>query len=229
MHICVVKFIDLAFRLGVVFAIFGFLWGILNLILTLIRGGRTKSVVEEYLLKMVQYFFLVNVTFLFCVQKEDATILLPNELILAALILILYFTGKLQNRQSRSAFFQMAGNNIPQIGTQFNLRAEIIVITLAILCFVGFAFFPAYAQNPISNWFYESILNIVDTPVFGFIFKVIGFFVLLSIIFKLLNGFSYMISGAPLISVNRQFQAGKNPDDKKKDDEDKFDDFEEVE
>ena len=226
LQICVVKFIDLAFHLGVVFAIFGFLWGILNLGLTLLRGGKTKSVLEEYSLKMVQYFFLVNVTFLFCVQKEDATILLPNELVLAGLILILYFTGKLQNRQSRSAFFQMAGNNLPQMGTQFNLKAEIIVITLSILFFTGFVFFPTYAQNPISNWFFESILNIENTPVFGFIFKVIGFFVLLSILFKLINGFSYMLSGAPLISVNRRFESR---DPNKKDDNDKFDDFEEVE
>lgn len=225
MQICVVKFIDLAFRLGVVFAIFGFLWGILNLVLTLLRGGRTKSTVEEYSLKMIQYFFLVDVTFLFCVQKEDATVLLPNELILAGLILILYFTGKLQNRQSRSALFQMAGNNLPQFGSQFNLRAEIIVITLSILFFTGFVFFPVYAQNPVSNWFYESILNIEDTPVFGFIFKVIGFFVLMGILVKLVNGFSFMFSGAPLISVNRQFQQGG---DSKKKDDDKFDDFEEI-
>lgn len=225
MQICVVKFIDLAFHLGVVFAIFGFLWGILNLILTLLRGGRTKSVLEEYILKMVQYFFLVNVTFLFCVQKEDGTTLLPNELILAGLILILYFTGKLQNRQSRSALFKMAGNNIPQMTSLFNLRAEIIVITLSILFFTAFVFFPAYAQNPISTWFYESILNIEDTPVFGFIFKVIGFFVLLGILVKLLNGFSYMLSGAPLISVNRQFQSGNGKDK----DDNKFDDFEEIE
>lgn len=220
------KFIDLAFHLGVVFAIFGFLWGILNLILTLFRGGRTKSVLEEYALKMVQYYLLVNVTFLFCVREEDASILMPNELILAGLILILYFTGKLQNRQSRSTFFQVTGNNIPQMKSQFNLRAEIIVITLAILFFAAFVFFPEYAQNPISQWFYSSILNIEDTPVFGFIFKVIGFFVLLGIIFKLINGFSYMLSGAPLIAVNRQFQTR---DRDKKDDEDKFDDFEEVE
>lgn len=216
------KFIDLAFRLGVVFAIFGFIWGILNMLLTLLRGGRTKTVFEEYLLKSVQYFFLVNVTFLFCVQKEDSSILMPNELILAGLILILYFTGKLQNRQNRSAIFKMAGNQMPAISTVFNVKAEIVVITFSILFFTAFVFFPDYAQNPISIWFYDSILDIESTPIFGFIFKIIGFFVLLSILFKLLNGFSYLLSGAPLIKVNRQFQS------RKKNDDNKFDDFEEI-
>ncbi len=216
------KFIDLAFRLGVVFAIFGFIWGTLSLLLTLARGGRTKTVLEEYLLKSVQYFFLVNVTFLFCVQKEDSSILMPNELILAGLILIIYFTGKLQNRQNRSAIFKMAGNPMPAISTMFNVKAEIIVITFSILFFTAFVFFPDYAQNPISLWFYNSILDIESTPIFGFMFKVIGFFVLTSILFKLLNGFSYLLSGAPLVKVNRQFQS------RNKNDDNKFDDFEEL-
>jgi hypothetical protein len=217
-----VKFIDLAFRLGVVFAIFGFIWGTLSLLLTLARGGRTKTVLEEYLLKSVQYFFLVNVTFLFCVQKEDSSILMPNELILAGLILIIYFTGKLQNRQNRSAIFKMAGNPMPAISTMFNVKAEIIVITFSILFFTAFVFFPDYAQNPISLWFYNSIWDIESTPIFGFMFKVIGFFVLTSILFKLLNGFSYLLSGAPLVKVNRQFQS------RNKNDDNKFDDFEEI-
>ncbi len=216
------KFIDLAFRLGVVFAIFGFIWGTLSLLLTLARGGRTKTVLEEYLLKSVQYFFLVNVTFLFCVQKEDSSILMPNELILAGLILIIYFTGKLQNRQNRSAIFKMAGNPMPAISTMFNVKAEIIVITFSILFFTAFVFFPDYAQNPISLWFYNSILDIESTLIFGFMFKVIGFFVLTSILFKLLNGFSYLLSGAPLVKVNRQFQS------RNKNDDNKFDDFEEL-
>lgn len=196
------------------------------MILTLLRGARPKTIGEEYMLKMVQYFFLVDVTFLFCVAKEDENVLMLNKLILSALILIIYFTGKLQNRQSRSNFFQMAGSPIPQLKPVFNLRAEIAVITVSILIFTAFIFYPAYAQNPVSTWFYESIIDIEETPVFGFIFKVIGFFVLMSIIVKLVNGFSYMLTGAPMISVNRQFQQG-GPGQKKEED-DHFDDFEEM-
>lgn len=218
------KFLDLAFRLGVVFAIFGFLWGILNFFLKLLRAGRQKTVVDEYVLKFFQYFFLVNVTFLFCVQKNNASILMPQELILAGLILILYFTGKLQNNQNRFMLFQMSGTNLPQFQSLFNLRGEIIVITLSMAYFVALIFFPEYASNPISNWFYESILDIETTPVFGFIFKVIGFFVLLGILSKLANGLTFLITGAPLITVNRQFKRTDKDENK----EDKFDDFEEL-
>ena len=160
-------------------------------------------------------------------EKEDENVLLLNKLILSALILIIYFTGKLQNRQSKSTFFQVTGSPFPQLKPVFNLKAEIAVITASILIFTAFMFYPAYAQNPISRWFYESILDIENTPVFGFIFKIIGFFVLMSIIVKLVNGFSFMLSGAPLISVNRQFQ--QDGSDRRKKEDDKFDDFEEME
>lgn len=218
------KFLDLAFRLGVVFAIFGFLWGILNFFLRLLRAGAPKTIVEEYVLKFFQYFFLVNVTFLFCVQKNDASILMPQELILAGLILILYFTGKLQNSQNRLMLFQLSGTSMPPFKSLFNLRGEIIVITLTMIYFVALLFYPAYASNPISNWFYESILDIETTPVFGFIFKIIGFFVLLGILSKLVNGLAFLITGAPLITVNRQFKRTSKDENK----EDRFDDFEEL-
>lgn len=220
LHFCPVKFLDLAFRLGVVFAIFGFLWGIFNLIFSLLRMGRKKTLGEHYLLKFIQYFFLVDVTFLFCIESETSSLLLLNELVVAGLILILYFVGKLQNQQLRSSFFQLRAAGLPPMPQLFNQRAEIIVISLAIGTFVAFIFFPDYARNPISNWFYTSILDIEDTPVFGFIFKVIGFFVLLGISIKLVNGFTYLLSGAPAFQV-------KPPNSNRKK-EDDFDDFEEI-
>jgi hypothetical protein len=216
-----VKFIDLAFRLGVVFAIFGFIWGIFKLIVYLITNGKRTSITEEYIIKFIQYFFLVDVTFLFCVQKEDSEILMLNELILSGLILLIYFVGKLQNKQNQISLFKGAGGNFKLFKPTFNLKAEILIITLSLLLFVGFIFFPSYAQNPISFWFYDSILNIESTPIFGFIFKVIGFFVLLSILFKMISGILYILSGRPLLSVQTHFhEKGSSKDD--------FDDFEEL-
>lgn len=219
------KYLELAFHLGVVFAIFGFLWGIVNLLLSLFRMGRKKTIGETYLLKFVQYFFLVDVTFLFCVESETANFVMLNELVAAALILIIYFSGKLQNKQRQNQFFQMTSmNGMPKnlFEQTFNLRAEIVVIVASMAIFSLFFIEPSWARNPVSVWFYESILDIEDTPVFGFIFKVIGFFVLLSMLVKLANGFSYLLSGGPLVSVESRM----NMRNKKKDDD--FDDFEEL-
>jgi hypothetical protein len=80
----------------------------------------------------------------------------------------------LQNQQNKLAMFQMmgAGMKSPKQST-FNFRVEVGVIVLAIGVFSLFMFFPAAAKNPISIWFHDSIINIEDTPIFGFIFKAI--------------------------------------------------------
>lgn len=210
------------FRLGVVFAIFGFIWGIFELGLKLLSGGRTRTISEVYFIKAIKYLFLVDVTFLFCL--DDAQNLISTfNIVIAGLVLLTYFVGKLQNQQNKMAMFQMMGAGMTPKQTTFNLRVEIGVIVLAIGVFSLFIFFPDVAKNPISIWFHESIINIEDTPIIGFIFKVIGFFFLVSMIFKMLNGFNYLISGKPFVQASSSFQSfTKN----KKDDE--FDDYEEM-
>jgi len=211
------------FRLGVVFAIFGFIWGIFELGLNLLSGGRTHTISEVYFIKAFKYLFLVDVTFLFCL--DDAQNLISTfNIVIAGLVLLTYFVGKLQNQQNKMAMFQMMGAGMTPKQTTFNLRVEVGVIVLAIGVFSLFIFYPDIAKNPISIWFHESIINIEDTPVFGFIFKVIGFFFLVSMIFKMLNGFNYLISGKPFVQASSSFQSFSN---KKK--EDDFDDYEELE
>ena len=203
-------------------AIFGFIWGIFELGLNLLSGGRTRTISEIYFIKAIKYLFLVDVTFLFCL--DDAQNLISTfNIVIAGLVLLTYFVGKLQNQQNKMAMFQMMGAGITPKQTTFNMRVEIGVIVLAIGVFSLFIFYPDIAKNPISIWFHESIINIEDTPVFGFIFKVIGFFFLVSMIFKMLNGFNYLISGKPFVQASSSFQSfTKN----KKDDE--FDDYEEL-
>lgn len=213
------KFIEIAFRLGVIFAIFGFIWGFFQLLLNLIRGLRPKILIEEYSLKFVQYFFLVDVTFLFCINTQDDSQLLINELILSASILVLYFVGKLQNKQQRNTILKVSGTRISNLMPLFNLKAEIAAIIFGIIVFTFFSFYPIYANNPISNWFFESIKSIEATPIFGFIFKIIGFFVLLGILMKIVNGITFLISGRPIASIQSEFHSGKKDD---------FDDFEEI-
>jgi hypothetical protein len=88
-----------------------------------------------------------------------------------------------------------------------------------VLVFIGFWFFPDFAANPVSIWFHESIVDIEDTPIFGFIFQVVGFFFLLSLIFKMSGAFGYLLSGQALRDIK------KKPSSKSKDD---FDQFTEV-
>jgi len=184
----------------------------------MISAGRKRTLGEVYFIKAIKYVFLADVTFLFCIDSSNSSMFGVNQVIFAGIILLTYFIGKLQKSQNRSLFFKIAGANLPQRQTSFNLRAETAVIILALGVFVTFWFYPQFASNPISKWFHGSIINIEDTPVFGFIFKVIGFFFLLSLIFKMVNAFTFLLAGG---------KVGNQPPTNN-DNSDKFDDFEEL-
>lgn len=216
------ELLNFIFRLGVVFAIFGFLFGLFELGLTMLRAGRQKTIAEEYVIKGVKYLFLVDVTFLSCLDISGENVSMYH-LTVTTLTLLTYFVGKLQNKQQQQAMFQMMGNNLMNPFSNFNFKAEIAVIGLSIGLFVLLVFMPELASNPASNWFHESILKIEDTPVFGWIFKLIGFFFLISMLVKMFNAFGYLISGGPFVQMSSGFQKGKK--DKR---EDEFDDFEEL-
>lgn len=219
--IYILEILNIIFRLGVVFAIFGFIWGFFQLIYMLLRGRNTQNIGEAYLVKAIKYFFLVDVTFLFTMDSNEINV---NQLIITCLVLVAYFVGKLQNQQKKMMMFQMVSNGMRQDLNKFNLKAEIGVIVFAVLFFVGFIFFPEYAKNPLSIWFHQNILDIEKAAILGFIFKVIGFFFLVNIIMKMINAFTLLLSGATIVqsSASTTFQ-NENP---KKEDE--FDDYEEL-
>lgn len=214
------KLFEFIFTLGVVFAVFGFIWGLIELGITVLSAGRQRQLPEIYILKAVKYFFLVDVTFLVCANGKFENFNPTSQLVFGSVVLLMYFFGKLQNGKNRQMMFNAFANGRNMMPTKFNLKAEIGVISFAILVFGLFWVFPQYASNPISLWFDESISNIIDTPIFGFIFKVIGFFFLINIIFKMVNAFFFLISG-------KAFQRGNNQnrDDNRTD----FDSWEEVE
>jgi hypothetical protein len=212
--------LNLIFRLGVLFAIYGFLWFFIELGLTFLRAGRQKTIGENYIIKSVKYLFLVNVTFLFCLDLNKNDVSFYNAMP-SAIVLVTYFIGKLQQQQQRLQLFGQLNTQIPQTN-DFNLKTEIILIVAAIALFVGFLFFPQYASNNIANWFKSSILDIESTVIIGFVFKVIGFFFLLGMIMKMINAINYIISGKPVVDIKTNFQSNS------KKDEDKFDDFEEI-
>ncbi len=212
--------LNLIFRLGVLFAIYGFLWFFIELGLTFLRAGRQKTIGENYLIKSVKYLFLVNVTFLFCLDLNKNDVSFYNVMP-SAIVLVTYFIGKLQQQQQRLQLFGQLNAQIPQTN-DFNLKTEIILIVASIALFIGFLFFPQYASNNIANWFKSSILDIESTVIIGFVFKVIGFFFLLGMIMKMINAINYIISGKPVVDIKTNFNSKSNKD------EDKFDDFEEI-
>lgn len=213
------------FNIGVILAVYNFLWWLIKLGIKLLRGSGQKQLFEIYLIKALQYTFLADVLFLFSIHQEKGQIEL-NSLLISGLILLIYFVGKIQKKQQRQSFFSLRGqSNIPGMSDfmekfkpKFDLRYEAIVVVLAIGLFIGFYFMPNLASNTIANWFLDNILGIMDAPVFGFIFKIIGFFFMLSVIFKIIGGFTNIITGG-----RHSSNIGNNNDE-----DDDFDEFTEV-
>ena len=213
--------LDFVFRLGVLFAIYGFLWGIIEIGLWILSSGRIRSKGLSYFIKAIKYFFLADVTFLFCLDAESSNMVEINRVIFAGIILLTYFIGKLQQNQNRSMLFKFAGRGLPVQQNNFNMQMEVLVIAISLVIFSSFWFFPEFSLNPISLWFKESIVNIEDTPVFGFIFKIIGFFFLVSLLFKMASAFTFLLSGG------KGPTAPMDPTGTSRND-DSFDDFEEI-
>ncbi len=211
------EFLNFIFRIGVVFAIFGFIWGFIQLGYSLLRG-KNNNIGETYLIKTLKYFFLVDVIFLFGYESLELNI---NQLLIIALILLTYFIGKLQNQQEKKQLFKVVASGLPIPEKHFNIKAEIAVIIISVIIFITFIFYPQYAENKISVWFHDSIIDIETTPIFGFIFKIIGFIFIVTLFMKLLTSINMMISGKKTV-----LEQSNNTDQKRKDDD--FDDFVEI-
>mgnify|MGYP006085525227 FL=1 len=204
--------LKLTFQLGVFFAIYSFIWFFIDLGIKILTSGSAKGLIQTYLLKGIKYLFLVNVIFLFSIAENEVSIE-DGSMVPVVMILILYFIGRFQKTQSKNALFSRMG--IQSNVIQFNSKYEIILISISILAFVGLIIEPSFAQNPVSLWFKESIIDIESTAIIGFVFKVIGLFFLLGILSKTVNTFKFILS---------KFTRKDNETQ-----QDQFDDFEEVE
>lgn len=218
----ILELINLIFRLGVLFAIYGFLWFFIDMGLKILLGSRKRSLGEVYVIKTIKYLFLVNVTFLFCLQQLNEPEYHVNYMHVAPsfVVLMVYFLGKLQQNEQRiqlMSSFTQGMKDVP-----FNRRWEISLIVLSALTFVGLVSYPQFSENAIAKWFQRSIIDIEETVIIGFIFKIIGFFFLIGLFFKMLNALNFIVSGKPMVNVRTGFGS------KKASNEDSFDDYEEI-
>jgi hypothetical protein len=218
------QIIELIFKIGVLLAIYGFIWFFINLLISLLSGGRKKSIGEVYFSKGVKSVFLVNVLFLYGMDSSQNGIDWFN-MIISGLILLLYFIGQMQKDQQQAAMMDRFSGMLSVVSkTRFNRKAEIIVVSVAFVVYASLFFFPEFAKNPIALWFYEQVTGLEKTPIIGFIFKLIGFFFLLGILLKITNGIMFLISGKPFMNVSGSFKAGNS----RKENDDEFDNYEEV-
>lgn len=185
-------FLSLVFRLGVILAIFSFIWALIQFGIAVLQAGRQVPYAVSLGLKIVQYFLLADVVVMFCYSSQQT---LNESLIFSGLILLIYFLGKINAAQNRFMMVQVQGPFATAKPQKLNLRLEMIPLVAGIASFVFFALKPEFAENPAAAWFYSNIAGIEKAPVFGFIFKIVGFFFSITILLRLINAFMLILTG----------------------------------
>lgn len=218
------EFISLIFRLGVILAIFSFIWGILKFGFVLLRGGVPMSYPLNLAFKTVQYLLIADVAIIFCQANPNETLATS---ITTGLILLMYFIGKVQKMQFKTMMsIQIQGRNLTEtIKPKMGLEFGIVALAMAVFGFLLWK--PEFAENAISTWFYKNIVDIENTPIFGFIFKVVGFFFTIGMLLRMFNALSIIFSGRAF--GRNQDNSGQDQNRNNNRQDNHFDDYEEVE
>jgi len=223
------------FLLGINFSIFGFIWGLMMIVVRMFQAqGQPRNQSLDYALRIVKYFLLVSVTanFITVVQGTNADSLTGNtNIIVGTIVLALYLLGKLQNR----AVMQQLGQHpmFARFANSIDPKVEIYLLIGSVAYFVACLLYPQMVNNGLVNWFTESILNIYDTPIIGWIFKIIAAFFLINIIMRAANVIGRLVNGQSLTSpgIKTNFKQHQNPFSQDQDNSsinDGFTDYEDV-
>ena len=175
----ILKFI---FYLGIIYAIFGLLWSIINFLFKSMRGNPSK--VETVLLQGLGYYFLASltVTYLlnpFNISNHDAGSYAFR--VLGGIVLYFYLLSKLNKKKNSVALF---GNQSASSMTKLDKRIEVILIVVTLLFYLITLLYPAIGNHTVNNWFYTKIQLIYDTILLNFIFGIIGIVFLIRILFQ---------------------------------------------
>ena len=231
----VLKFI---FVLGINFSIFGFIWGIFMFIIRSLQDPsqqRKESV--TYVFRIVKYFMLVSVTANYVTVYQTGKADSPVDtmhIIVGSLVLGLYLLGKLQNRAAMNQFAQnpMFSRFMPIV----DVKMERFLLIGALFYFVACLLYPQMVDNKLFNWFTASIISIYETPVIGWIFSIIAFFFLITILMRaanvlgrLLNGQSITGGGSTVGGSFNYHESGTHFEQHDSDeDDDGFTDYEDI-
>lgn len=230
----ILKFI---FVLGINFSIFGFIWGIFMFLIRSFQDPqqqRKESV--TYVFRILKYFMLVSVTANYItIYQTGAPGLQVDTLhmVVGALVLGLYLLGKLQNRAAMNQFAQnpMFAKFMPVVDP----KMERFLLIGSMVYFVFCLLFPNMVDNPLFNWFTESITSIYETPVIGWVFSIIAFFFLITIIMRAANVLGRLLNGQSITDGPTgggsftYHQSGTQFEEyESREDEDGFTDYEDV-
>lgn len=218
------EILNFIFGLGVAFSIFAFLWGVIMLAVNFLRGlvtdleqGSRVRQIQDYAFRIIKYFLLVSVTANYMIKYQNGFDGANGDagwtnFVLGVIVLGLYLMGKLQKRAMLNMLSRhpIAG----KFAISIDPKVERYLLSGSLVYFIFCIQYPAMVDNGVVKWFTESIVSIYTTPVFGWIFAIIGFFVLVNIIFRGARVIGSLLTGQPINPSGPDMdfgQSGSNP------------------
>ncbi len=214
------EILETIYRVGVILAIFSFIWGIIKIGMLLLTGGQALKF-QLLTLRVLKTVILSQVVAQFCFPSDNSLSLSGYSIVVSGLILAFYFINDSQKRKFRK--FNFLSLNQKTMSDTSPRWAEVLLVCVGISGFILFVLFPSTLENGVTNWFYENIVGLEKAPIFGFIFKIIGVFFVITVINRTVQSFFVLLNGG----TNRpHHDPNGNRENRKEDD---FDDYEEIE
>ncbi|MFK8037102.1 MAG: hypothetical protein AB8B74_02335 [Crocinitomicaceae bacterium] len=200
------KVLHFLFLLGVCFTVFEFLWGLFKLTFNFATSS-IQSPVKTNSVRIIKYILFSTVIVQFIQIVNADPILIGKQSIsitISAVLILFYLIGKFQNRAAFVQIKGLANQFLKGILSTFDSKLEIALIFGSIGLFILGSIFPTYISNPVTNWFAAAIINIYNTPFFGFIFMVIAAFVLMNTLSRGANIIGKLISGESFANATKK-------------------------
>jgi hypothetical protein len=203
------------FFLGIIYIVFSIIWFFIALLPKYVLGNKVNNIqntVLHYTIKAAQFYFLAALTAIKAIEAIKENIdnnQGPLYMIIGGIVLYLYLVGKIE----RSKMMSQLRSNLGNINSSNFSKYEPHLIGLTLIVYAISFSYPLLIQNSVNQWFLVSIDDFYNTVIIGWIIGIIGFFFLISMIFKGINatGFLFQTIVALLTGKPAPKRKPKNP------------------
>lgn len=185
------------FFLGIIYIVFSLIWFLLATLPKMILSRANSSEIENYIFKTLQYYFIGSLTFLSSVKFINSEHSINNEysslfIVTGGFVLLLYLLGKMERNKMLFKFKSFVSKST----SDGVLKYEPHLIGFTMLLYAISIGNPILVDNQINSWFLDNILEFYHTPIIGWIIRFIGFFFLITIVFRGINTIRNLIQNA---------------------------------
>jgi len=184
------------FFLGIIYIVFNIIWFFIALLPKYVLGNKennTQNAILNYIIKAAQFYFLASLTAIkaldFITKENIDPKQAPLYIVIGGIVLYLYLAGKLERNKMMFQLRSNLGNANSRNASKY--EPHLVGLTL-ILYAISFNYLPLI-QNSINQWFLESINDFYNTIIIGWIIGIIGFFFLISMVFKGINATGFLV------------------------------------